>query len=361
MKPEISLRSYQNSAVGAAVDVVNACIVAPTGAGKTRIGLGLVARLGLPTTWIVHRNSLERQTKNVLRQFGVSAQVDTIQGLLRKPSGQTGGVVILDEAHHYVAREWLSAWSAIQPERVYGLTATPERADGTPLCDIFDNLITTVGYSRLISEGILTDCRVFAPDSLDRKSLAEDPVDAYLKHGEGRHGFMFCTSIDQCRKYAMKFQSSGVRAEVYCQDTPKRDRVRLLGKLGSGELDLLVSVYALTEGVDVPSASIAILARPSSHVSPYLQMAGRILRAAEGKSNGLLIDLCGSYHLHGSPVEDREYSIDGGIRKIAQTHPQPPGRINPFSELAAFVREDMPVIMRRLREWFSARLARRMA
>jgi superfamily II DNA or RNA helicase len=54
-----------------------------------------------------------------------------------------------------------------------------------------------------------------------------------------------------------------------------------------------------------------ILARGCGHAGLYLQIVGRVLRPAPGKSAALLVDLAGSIHDHGHPLEDREYSLTG--------------------------------------------------
>jgi superfamily II DNA or RNA helicase len=84
---------------------------------------------------------------------------------------------------------------------------------------------------------------------------------------------------------------------------------------------VLVNVMVLTEGWDSPMTSCCILARGCGSVGTYLQIVGRILRPAPGKHEALLIDLTGrSYHSHGPPDEDREYSLEGkGIRRKDKT------------------------------------------
>jgi len=69
----------------------------------------------------------------------------------------------------------------------------------------------------------------------------------------------------------------------------------------------------MTEGIDVPAASVCILARAMSHVSLYIQIVGRVLRSHPGKGNAILLDLVDASSRFGHPTEDREYSLDAGI------------------------------------------------
>jgi DNA repair protein RadD len=94
-------------------------------------------------------------------------------------------------------------------------------------------------------------------------------------------------------------------------NTDRDERKKILERFKRREIQVLTNMMALTEGVDVPSASVCIIARPMGHVSMYLQSAGRVMRPAPGKSECLLIDLPGLSHRFGPPNENRLYSLDG--------------------------------------------------
>ena len=58
-----ALRDYQQKAVNAALSCQwhQGVLVAPCGAGKTEIGMALIARLGRPALWITHTLDLAQQ------------------------------------------------------------------------------------------------------------------------------------------------------------------------------------------------------------------------------------------------------------------------------------------------------------
>jgi hypothetical protein len=74
---------------------------------------------------------------------------------------------------------------------------------------------------------------------------------------------------------------------------------------------VLINVFVLTEGFDAPATEVCIIARGCTHTGTYLQMVGRVLRPAPGKTAAILIDLAGVSWSHGLPTEDRAYSLDG--------------------------------------------------
>ncbi len=306
-------------------------IVAPTGAGKTVIGGVICDRDPGSVVWATHTKDLVAQSATKLRELGMRVgiiaaghdsdpfarvQVASIQTLLSRGLDLKADLVVLDEAHHFVAEQYKALVEARQAKRLLGLTATPERGDGKPLGDLFDELIVAANYSDLIRLGYLVPLRVLRPGAPLERGLAKKVLESYRKHGEGRSGFVFARRVEECHALAEEFLAAELAMQVVSDRTPKDERKLLLEGLALGRPRLLSNVYALTEGVDVPSASVAILARKFGHPSLLLQTAGRILRPCEGKTDALLIDLPGVTHMHGIPTEDREYSLTGaGIRR----------------------------------------------
>jgi DNA repair protein RadD len=326
------LREYQTNAVTGTLAAWETgkravCLVAPTGAGKTRIGEELIA-CDDPCVWVAHRTDLVTQTvKRLAMRFGsrdvgiimageresprARIQVGTVQTLIVRDSLPPCSRLVLDEAHHYVAEAWRVLRERLGNPRTVGPTATPERGDGTPLGDVFDHLIVAAKYSELLVEKHLVPVRLYRPEQDLGNDLAEDPHDAWFKLAEGSRTFVFCARVAIAERVAQKFRDLGVMAGVIHDKTPTRERADLLESFRRGRHVLLCNVNTMTEGIDVPEARCCLLMRGFEHVGAYLQAAGRVLRAAKEKEDAILIDLCGSSKRHGSPTKDREYSLAG--------------------------------------------------
>lgn len=300
------------------------CLVAPTGAGKTFLGQCLVDNSR--ALWVAHRRELVLNAAERLRAaFGsvgvimpgeyaderARIQVGTVQTLLARKVLPSADLLVLDEAHHYVAEEWKALSQAYSGALTLGLTATPERQDGTPLGDIFERMVVAANYSELVRDGFLVSARVLQPVKNLGNDLARDPVDAWFEHSGGERTFLFTLRVATAETYAQRFRDRGVRAEVIHANTPKRDRDEALQRFRSGITKVLCNVNTLTEGVDVPEAGVALLARSFGHVGGYLQVVGRVLRSSPGKADALVIDLCGSTLRYGMPTNDRVYSLKG--------------------------------------------------
>ena len=308
----IKLRDYQQRAV----DEVRAlwasgtkavCLVAPTGSGKSICGSELAK--GRKVLWLTHRRELVKQSKKYL---DTGSRVETVQGLLASGERPEADLLIGDECHHLVADEWNQVASHYNNIHVLGLTATPQRTDGRALGDMFDALVVAASYSELVEQGHIVPCKVFRPSKeLGRDELANDPVATYMKKTPGKSGFVFVNRVELAHEFAEKFKAEGVSAEVISGKTPTTERDAYFKAFSDGDLKLLINVYVLTEGVDVPAAEVCILARRCQAQGTYLQMVGRVLRPSEGKTEAVLLDLTGVSHTHGLPTDDRVYSLSG--------------------------------------------------
>lgn len=340
----IELRPHQTAGIAGARREFRAgrrrvLAVAPTGAGKTILFCWIatehVARGGRVLV-IVHRRELVTQTVNKMRDAGITrvglvqagqrgdpdapVQVASIQTLLARASKpgtllEDAGLppatlVVFDEAHHYVSDKWKVIAQHYASSRILGVTATPERGDGTPLGDLFEVLVPIASVRELTEAGFLVPCDVVAPPKL-RRTLSEDPVDAYVRLVPGKQAVVFAASVKDAYALAGRYTMAGYPAACVEGEMAADDRDRALARFAAGELRVLVNVFVLTEGWDCPSAEVCILARGCSHVGTYLQMVGRVLRIYPGKTRALLIDLRGVVHLHDLPAADRTYSLEG--------------------------------------------------
>jgi DNA repair protein RadD len=334
----VKLRPYQETAVAgirAAWDAGKQCplLVAPTGAGKTEMSKALLQPFRSPCA-LVHTDVLFEQTARRIP----NARVYTVQSLISE--GQSGDLrragllrhdaCFLDEAHHIASDSWRRALPLIAHMRRFGATATPKRADGTPLGDIFDELVVAAKYSELVAAGYLVRCDVWSPDIGRKRQKKEkvrpDGVAAYLEHGRAvdgswRPGIHFELTIEACEAAHQRYREAGIRSAIVCKDTCARERRRVFDAYSGGDLDMLCSPTALAEGFDSPRAEVCVLRRSCDHVGDWIQRVGRVLRPAPGKERALLIDCCDTRSKHGLPTDDRSYYLHGaGIE--AEKEPQ---------------------------------------
>ncbi len=337
------LRDYQSRAVSAVAQawregVRRVLLVAPTGAGKTRMGVELPRlhpTIANPRVLVLaHSIELISQLIARFRESGydvagispqhppdpwAQVQVASIATLLARAMRPAADLLIFDEAHHAAAETYSTVFDAYPDVLGAGLTATPQRRDGKTLGDHYDELVVAAQYSELLRSGDLVQCRVARPDEYLGSDLAQHPLAEWKEKAEGALTFAFAPDVKKAHEWAAEFNAAGIMSACIEGNTPDDERAELLERFRSGRIRVLWNVYVLTEGVDVPAASCCLLARGVSHAGPYLQIVGRVLRPAPGKPFATLLDLSGASHLHGFPTQDREYGLDGRpIRVIGE-------------------------------------------
>lgn len=319
-------------------------LVLPTGTGKTRTASDGIARpaveRGRRVLWLAHRRELVDQACATLADRGlrvgaISAtatwrsdpdapvQVASIQTLLARDARPRADLIIADECHHLGdgAETWRALLESWGQTPMVGLTATPERGDGGALGSVWQHLVVGITVREATERGILVPCEIIRPERmLARGIIAQHPVDAYVTHARGTRAILFARSVHEAERYRDDFRARGIRAELVEAGTPPAERSAILDLFRRGDVSVVCNVYVLTEGTDIPSAETCILARGASSAGIYLQMVGRVIRYAPGKSSALLIDLRGVSHVHGAPEDERVYSLDGrGISRARDT------------------------------------------
>lgn len=349
----LGLRDYQEAAIRALRREMTPAprgpghrrvvLVMPTGSGKTRTAAALVscaAAKGGRVLWLVHRAELVEQAAATLESLGLTVgvvaasskrrtdadaicQVASVQTLVARDTHRPPATLIVwDEAHHAseAAECWAGLLDAYRDVPIVGLTATPERGDGAGLAGIFNGLVVGASVAALTAAGHLVPCEILRPaHQLEPGRVAQDPIAAYLAHGAGRQAILFARNVEEAQRYREALQAAGVRAECVTATTPDADRAAVLELYRRGVVRVLTNVYVMTEGTDLPGAAVCILARGAGSAGIYLQMVGRVLRPAPGKTSALLLDLRGVSHQHGAPEDERLYSLDGrGIRLVGE-------------------------------------------
>lgn len=316
------------------------CLVLPTGGGKTVIASAIIrsaVERGKRVLFNAHRTELIGQSVRKLAAAGVTdvrviqaakdlgsktapvsvASVPTLTSWEgRMPEAD---LCVFDEAHHVVAKTWKVIADNYAESLLLGMTATPQRSDGSPLGDVFDDLVIGTTMPELVSLNHLVPCRIWAPPVgvLENGELAVSPLQAYQEHGNGETAVIFCVSKKHAHTVADEMNAADIPCGVVHGSLASKERAETLSRLQRGELKAVANVYVLTEGWDEPCVSICILARKPQHPGTYLQMIGRVLRPHPGKEFARLLDITGASLEHGPPEMERKYTLDGkGISKV---------------------------------------------
>jgi superfamily II DNA or RNA helicase len=238
-------------------------------------------------------------------------------------------LIILDECHRAntdTAMDCLTELGAFSGTRLLGITATLFRTDSKMLTDVFEDCVYKKNLLDLIEEGYLVDIKMkkahvdgmdltkvalsrsmsvtdFNATDLDRvmeEAGAEGVIAEFAKRYCGdRKTLVFTPTVAAAERVAAAFKEQGLGSRVVHGSMPSKERAEALEAFEDGDLQFLINCMILTEGVDLPSCSCIIMARPTKSQQLYLQIIGRALRLAEDKDDALLIDLVGATSVNG--------------------------------------------------------------
>ena len=320
----------------------------PTGTGKTYLLTAVIDSFVRANpkakVWIVaHRRELVSQIDETVRKFHSyssatssllsSVKAMSIQWLMRHYDEieEEPGMIVIDEAHHALAKTYKEMWERFPKAKFLGLTATPCRLNGKGFIDLFDVLVQSWDVPEFISKGRLATYDFVSIksdgvtqrliDSLQKRGADGDyqnkEMDMLLnkkpsierlyrsleEYGKDRKGIVYAINISHAQKITKLYQEHGVKAIAIDSKTPATERQQDIEAFKKGDIQVLVNVDIFSEGFDCPDVEFVQLARPTLSLAKYLQMVGRGLRVAKGKKNCVIIDNVGLYRVFGLPSQ----------------------------------------------------------
>jgi superfamily II DNA or RNA helicase len=102
---------------------------------------------------------------------------------------------------------------------------------------------------------------------------------------------IFCSDTKQLNKIKDILTSYNIKKHDFIGSTTIEERENLIEQFSSGDLDALVAMKCLDEGVDIPSAKTAIIMASTSNPRQYIQRRGRILRKSKDKNIAIIYDM----------------------------------------------------------------------
>ena len=245
----------------------------PTGTGKTYLLTAVIGSFvranSKAKVWIVaHRRELVSQIDETVRQFHSyssatssllsSVKAMSIQWLMRHYDEieEEPGLIVIDEAHHALAKTYKEMWERFPKAKFLGLTATPCRLNGKGFTDLFDVLVQSWGVPEFISKGRLAtyDFVSIKSDSvtqrlidslqkrgadgdyqnkemdmlLNKKPSIERLYRSLEEFGKDRKGIVYAINISHANAIAEFYREHGIAAVAIDSKTPSSLRKELI-------------------------------------------------------------------------------------------------------------------------------------
>ena len=245
----------------------------PTGTGKTYLLTAVIGSFvranSKAKVWIVaHRRELVSQIDETVRKFHSyssatssllsSVKAMSIQWLMRHYDEieEEPGLIVIDEAHHALAKTYKEMWERFPKAKFLGLTATPCRLNGKGFTDLFDVLVQSWSVPEFISKGRLATYDFVSIksdgvtqrliDSLQKRGADGDyqnkEMDMLLnkkpsierlyrsleEFGKDRKGIVYAINISHANAIAEFYREHGIAAVAIDSKTPSSLRKELI-------------------------------------------------------------------------------------------------------------------------------------
>jgi superfamily II DNA or RNA helicase len=304
-------------------------LVMATGTGKTETFGKIIKEWPGDVLVIAHRDELLDQAKKRLegitgewveiekaeqrayaaRIVVASAQTLASEARLKAFAPDRFSLIVIDEAHHYVAPTFIRPIEYFAKANVLGVTATPDRGDGIALRKGFDHVAFQYDIADAIEDGYLVPVRghrevlkdldisqvkktngrlndaqldeavILAVDAMVRKTLELYP---------SRRGIAFFPGVKSAELAAEKFNLHRPGSAIVISGKTRPElRRKLVKDFKTGKYQYLCNCQVATEGFDAPDVSLVIMGRPTLSRALYAQMVGRGTRVLPGICTGI--------------------------------------------------------------------------
>lgn len=315
-------RDYQEKAIKMMMGYPVGVLEAGTGAGKTFMAIGIIARRKQPTLIMVHTKELLYQWQEELYKFldgyecgligdkhsdikpitvGIIKSVGNKIDLLHDKFGHT----VVDECHRCPSKTWTDTLQQFPAKRYLGLTATAFRSDGLgnaiPL--FIGPIRHRVDKANLFKIGAILKPEVYRISSQFSytfrndyasmmKSLAEDVprnvmiAKTIINDLRRNKKPVLCVSdrVKHLKIIEALLRSKGIDCHVLSGSISTNKRKEIIADIKSSRVKVLIATISLIgEGFDAPNLHSLHLMMPVKFAGRVIQTVGRILRPEKGK------------------------------------------------------------------------------
>lgn len=342
-------------------------VIAATGTGKTYMSAFDVREFKpKKILFIVHREDILRKAitdyKKIMpeRSFGlftgnikerdkdyIFATIQSISAYCNDFKEDEFDYIVIDEAHHSASQTYRKVIDYFKPKFLLGMTATPERTEGTDIFSIFDNNIALeVRLNEALEKNLVVPFHYFGITDIDlvdyrgidindieklsklleineRVEFIIEKMNFYGFDGDKRKAVGFCASVEHAEYMAREFNERGIKSVALTGSDSISKRQSEITKLedDNDELEVIFTVDLFNEGIDIPAINLVLMLRPTQSSIIFIQQLGRGLRKYKEKEFLTVLDFIGNYNkafqiaiaLNGAKYYDKE-SLKVSIR-----------------------------------------------
>lgn len=343
-KSDINLYDYQQVAVYEMIKKGYGILLAPTGSGKTQIGIALACKLGYKTLWITHTKDLLKQSYDRAKQYIDDKYLGTItDGKINIKDGITFATVqtlseqdlhslkyefntvIVDECHRLSGtptklKQFSKIVNNLAARHKFGLTATLHRSDKLEQTTM--SYLGNIAYEvkreyvkdkiinpkiikvdtgiELTDECLLTDGTIdnnklltYLSQNTDRNLL----ISKYILNNKDNYNLILSHRIEQLENiYITLPEEEKEKSVILSSKLNKKSREKAINDMQKGLKRYMFSTYSLAkEGLDIQRLDRLYLVSSSKDKAVVQQSIGRVMRIFENKKTPIVYDFVDDY------------------------------------------------------------------
>lgn len=219
----------------------------PPRTGKTVIMAEMARRTTAKNNrvmFVIHRKEVLAQAKATFKQQNVDmglATMGMVQSLSRRlDSLSPPNLILIDEAHHALAKSYVKILQAYPDAYVLFFTATPVRTGHDQLDQVADDIIVGKSIKWLTDHHFLAPYKYYGLGDIDRTKLRKrngdyttesmdqaldrkiygNIVKQYQRLATGKQAVVYCHSVESAKKVMSEFAKAGISAAEVDGNTP---------------------------------------------------------------------------------------------------------------------------------------------
>lgn len=218
---------------------------------------------------------------------------------------------IIDECHSCTCETLQQIYKLINPERLYGLSGTPFRDDGSDLLTeaMLGQIIVNVSCSELIERKILAQPVikfVNTPKYSTSLKTYQEIYKEFIVNNEIRNALIvkntktliekkykplvLFKTIEHGQNLYKLFLENNIRCELLYGNDSLEKRNEIKDKLNNDEIDCIIASTIFDIGLDLPKLSALVLAGSGKSRVRIIQRIGRVIRGFQGKARAAIVD-----------------------------------------------------------------------
>ncbi len=144
------------------------------------------------------------------------------------------------------------------------------------------------------------------------RSLLKEELQAHSKLNKVFSHTLFYCPVGGHLKVLRIVADMDIRAREFIYKVNSKERKQILEQFSNGEIQALIAIKCLDEGVDVPATKKAFILASTTNPREFIQRRGRVLRMHENKKEAVIHDF-----IVFPPLKDNEYDDSAGDFKLS--------------------------------------------